>query len=497
MSKLIEPPSFISETKSFETYKKDLERWALLTTLEPAKQALMVVHLLDGDPSGIKEKIVEDLKVCLDRQKVALPKDCRDIAVTYYQLGVAQGFDKKYDEAIASLEAAVTVLGSTLASLKGKPGKMAIMETMELLPDIKAKIADVAEMKTGKVEDVSQEGGDCPVKGKLAAAIPTKRKIDEGVPDADLKSTSGISKLLEFFKSIYEKDSLSDGFKKYMAFERFRRSQGKSIQEFIPEWTTAYKKAKNIGCVLPDKVLAFKLLDAANLSQLERNLVLTGVDYTDAKILEQMQTALKKFIGRTAIGQNEDQRNVDSTYLTADNFETVLLSKGWTKPRGGGRGGGRGRGGKREREEPPEPSQEKRRKNYLGRDGKISKCFKCTCKHETDCDCECTFHLAHRCPGTGTREKADLGLFMQSNVETFFVTDDGKDDEFVLYIQTFAATPEIDIPPAAPDVGDIPVSASTGGSIPASTLTVGSVQKTGGNLCILLKGFNFPNRRKF
>ena len=341
MSKLIEPPSFISETKSFETYKKDLERWALLTTLDPAKQALLVVHLLDGDASGIKEK------------------------------------------------------------------------------------------------------------------------IDEGVSDDDLKSTDGISKLLEFFKSIYEKDSLSDGFEKYIAFERFRRNQGKSIQEFIPEWTTAYKKAKNIGCVLPDKVLAFKLLDAANLSQLERNMVLTGVDYTDAKILDQMQTALKKFIGRTALGQNEDQRNVDSTYLTADNFETVLLSKGWTKPRGGGRGGGRGRGGKREREEPSEQSQEKRRKNYLGRDGKISKCFKCTCKHETDCDCECTYHLAHRCPGTGTRDKADLGLFMQSNVETFYVTDDGNDDEFVLYIQTSAATPEIDIPPATPEGADTPSSPPT------------------------------------
>ena len=69
------------------------------------------------------------------------------------------------------------------------------------------------------------------------------------------------------------------------------------------------------------------MLDAANLSQLKRNLILTGVDYTEAKILEQMQTALKKFIGRSALGQNEDQRNVDSTDLTADNFETVLLSQ--------------------------------------------------------------------------------------------------------------------------------------------------------------------------
>ena len=68
MYKLIEPPSFISETKSFKTYKKDLARWArwvrwamwaMLTTLEETKQVLLVVNLLDGDPSGINEKIDE------------------------------------------------------------------------------------------------------------------------------------------------------------------------------------------------------------------------------------------------------------------------------------------------------------------------------------------------------------------------------------------------------------------------------------------------------
>ena len=57
-----------------------------------------------------------------------------------------------------------------------------------------------------------------------------------------------------------------------------------------------------------------------------------------------MQTALKKFIGRSTLGQREEQSSVELTYLTADNFETVLLSKGWTKPRGGGGGGERGRG---------------------------------------------------------------------------------------------------------------------------------------------------------
>ena len=57
MSKILEHPSFISETKSLETYSKDLKIWALLTSVANEKQALMVFHYLDWDPSGIKEKV--------------------------------------------------------------------------------------------------------------------------------------------------------------------------------------------------------------------------------------------------------------------------------------------------------------------------------------------------------------------------------------------------------------------------------------------------------
>ena len=66
MSNFIEPPSFISETKSYETYERDLKRWAKLTNVDETKQALMVVHYLDGDPSRIKDKIdaeIEDVKL--------------------------------------------------------------------------------------------------------------------------------------------------------------------------------------------------------------------------------------------------------------------------------------------------------------------------------------------------------------------------------------------------------------------------------------------------
>ena len=165
MSKILEHPSFISETKSLETYSKDLKIWALLTSVANEKQALMVFHYLDGDPSGIKEK------------------------------------------------------------------------------------------------------------------------VDVQIEEETLQSEDGLNKLLEFFETIYKKDSLADGFEKYISFEKFRRSANTPVQEFISEWNISYQKAVNIGGSLSsDKVLAFKLLDASNLDNIQRNLVLTGVNYEKSQL---------------------------------------------------------------------------------------------------------------------------------------------------------------------------------------------------------------------
>ena len=173
----LEPPSFVSETKSFDTYKKDLLRWSKLTSLKPESQALMVIHCLDGDPSNIKDK------------------------------------------------------------------------------------------------------------------------IDAGIKDEDLSSEKGINTLLEFLAKIYKKDTLADSFDKYMKFDRLKRKPNSNMQDFISEWAMAYKKTENAGCTLSPAVLAFKLLDAANLSPIETNLVLTGVNYEGDDLQGQMERALKKFVG--------------------------------------------------------------------------------------------------------------------------------------------------------------------------------------------------------
>ena len=52
-----EPPSFVSNTKSYATYKADLKRWSRITGIDKKLQAEVVFYSLDGHKSGIIEKI--------------------------------------------------------------------------------------------------------------------------------------------------------------------------------------------------------------------------------------------------------------------------------------------------------------------------------------------------------------------------------------------------------------------------------------------------------
>ena len=62
-------------------------------------------------------------------------------------------------------------------------------------------------------------------------------------------------------------------------------------------------------------------------------------------------------------------------------------------------------------------------------------CQMCFCKHETECDCECQYHLARRSPGVVEKDRVDVGLFMLSNIEAFNIEED--DEDLVLCSLTF------------------------------------------------------------
>ena len=105
-----------------------------------------------------------------------LPDDSRNIAVTFYQLGIALGFNMNYEEAVLKLEEAISVLKKRIDNLKNKTESFdeskkddvfysrekEIAEIEALIPEIKEKIADTVEMKeenNRKIAEVKEQMG--------------------------------------------------------------------------------------------------------------------------------------------------------------------------------------------------------------------------------------------------------------------------------------------------------------------------------------------------
>ena len=326
MTTILEPPSFVSEKKSFGEYKKDLLRWSRLTSLDKKVQAEMVVYRLEGHPSRIKEKIT-------------------------------------------------------------------------------TQIGD-------KLED----------------------------------NDEGINRLLEFLANIYEKDSMADAWDKYIAFEAIEKKEEEDIIKFIADWENGYYKMEAAGCQYTDIILAFKVLNAAKLNEMDTKLVLTGVDYEKGKkkgtLLTQMKESLKKFKGRGVLANKDGSKAVSDTYVAAE-MEQVLIAKGWKPPPKR----------KRSLSTPPVNAEQgfknpnyKGKKNALGSDGLPLKCLKCKCECAQRCSCPCVYHLANKCTGqkvlkktekdqSSSQSKQELGLFMkanlpmQSGIESTFFTEESEGEK--------------------------------------------------------------------
>merc|ERR1711970_1079659 len=116
---------------------------------------------------------VDDLTSCLKKQLEKLPADSRSIAETHYQLGVAQGFHLHFEEAVKSLNDAITVLTTRIDNLKKKTEskdetrtddafytrEKEIEELEKLLPEIREKIQDTNEMKEETMRKMKEEAG--------------------------------------------------------------------------------------------------------------------------------------------------------------------------------------------------------------------------------------------------------------------------------------------------------------------------------------------------
>ena len=145
-------------------------------------------------------------------------------------------------------------------------------------------------------------------------------KIDTAIGDKIQDNEDGLEELLKYLDTIYAEDDMTTAWTSYKRFVRLVKTKGQQVTEFIAEFEKEYKKAKDCGCVFSDTVLAFCLLEACKLSDVDEKFVLTGIDFKvgkeKANMLEQVKSSLRKFQSREKVfveSRSEDKIKVDES----------------------------------------------------------------------------------------------------------------------------------------------------------------------------------------
>ena len=132
-----------------------------------------------------------------------------------------------------------------------------------------------------KITDLKEDKQDIAIALTLPEDDESKirEKVFDQVPTDDLKSEYGLNVLLNFLDEHLPKDDLMDSLEKFEDFDDFCRSQEQSITEYIAVFDSKYKKIEKKNMTLPSEILAFKLLRKANITNEEKILVLTGMNF--------------------------------------------------------------------------------------------------------------------------------------------------------------------------------------------------------------------------
>ena len=128
-----------------------------------------------------------------------------------------------------------------------------------------------------------------------------------------LNKEGGMKTLISIMDEIYKKDDLSEAYEVYTEFNRFKRNGTISMENYVIEFEELYNKTCKYKMTLPTYVLAFKLLEGANLDHKDRQLILTGVNLKEeGTLFKQMSTSLKKFFGKQSIpaSDHDEQLNI-------------------------------------------------------------------------------------------------------------------------------------------------------------------------------------------
>ena len=198
----------------------------------------------------------------------------------------------------------------------------------------------------------------------------------------ELEKADGLKKLIDKLDAVFLADKGQRQFSAFNNLYNFRRPGDSKISTFITEFEHCYFSFTKLDMTLPDTVLAFVLLADCNLSENERQLVMSAI--TDVSY-DKMKAVVKRIFCSEIQGQNRNYGfEVKAEPTLYNDNAPVLYSRGGTRVRPSrGKRGGYISGANRH-----PVGRNSSRNNPVGIDGNISRCLICDSK----------FHWARNCP---------------------------------------------------------------------------------------------------
>lgn len=207
------------------------------------------------------------------------------------------------------------------------------------------------------------------------------REAVSELPIEQLTDDDGVDNLLTALDALYLKDETLLAYEAFETFEKFIRPQDMSITDYIITFERLYHKSKSYKMEIQDGVLAYRLLNSANLSETNKQLVKATLDTMSYKA---MKDKLKKVFTSNNISTHTSTSSVKIESTNSSDHDQVFYSRGHYQHRGGQRRGyGRANG-----RASYNFNNNRRQTNPRDENGEISRCV----------ICESIFHWANKCP---------------------------------------------------------------------------------------------------
>ena len=145
-------------------------------------------------------------------------------------------------------------------------------------------------------QDLTELSSDKRADALLLTLDPDGQNLAMQVPREERKADDGVAKILEKLDTLYEQNTTQKLFSVFEKFEMFRRAPETSLAKYISDFEIITNELKALKVVIPEALLAFKLLKYAGLSEecarIVRIACNTNAKGAEALTMENMKTTI-------------------------------------------------------------------------------------------------------------------------------------------------------------------------------------------------------------